>query len=412
MKMKPMVMTCLLILAGSGPSLWAERVNTVSGSVNVVAGLDDNPRVSGLQFADTAQGYKSNWGLYPSLQLDSRGARSLFNLNYAFGLNRMDTDLDLDSESHSVGLGWRYDGAKWTFSLTEQLRKSPDFAAFNQFQGIVFTPEGVFFDYEAVALRRDSYQNNASLQIDRRIGPRSSLTFGVGHSLRNFEAAPQFQRRLSDQNQFSGNFGWDRQLTSRTSLNTRYQFTHFDFDAGVYPDARSHDINLGFTVQVNPTVRFNLSAGPSYTEQIGSDLSYWGYNAQVGVSKNFEKRFVSAYYSRRNGASVGIGALSRTQRLGFGFGQELARRLTADFGVSLYDTQRVFTNTVDLRGLQGSLILNLEMHRRVFLSVGASYTSQEEDSDFPELNLSGINDLDRRRFWVSIRFDAPEFWRF
>lgn len=412
MKHRFSVPAVVLAMAASMNLLTAERINQVSATVNTVAAADDNPSVTGLRLDQIEDGYRFTWGLYPSLQLQSKGARSLFDLNYAFGLTRVDSDLDLDSESHTAGMGLQFESAKWTVSLREQFRKSPDFSAFNEFRGIVFTPDGVFFDYETVALRRDSFENSASLQVDRRLGPRSSLTFGVGHTLRDYDRDPRFARRLGDQQQFTGNLGWDRQLSARTTLNTGYQFSHFDFETGTYPDARSYGVNTGFSVQINPTVSARISVGPSYTEQVGGDLNYWGYNANANISKSFENQFVSAYYSRRSGASIGIGGLSRTQQLGFGFNQSLNRRISADFGFSLYKTQRVFANTVDLKGLRSSLVLNFELHRQLLFNVGASYSSQEEDSDFPELNLSGISDLDRRRFWVSLRYVLPDLWRF
>ncbi len=412
MRRNVLAIALLLSLGAAGRQVFGERTNQVSASVNVVAGVDDNPVVSGLRPDQLSDSYFFNWGLYPTLRLQSRGARSIFDANYAFGLDRFNTDLDLNSESHGLGLGWQLDTGKWKLGLRNQFRKSPDFTAFNIFQGIVFTPQGVFFDYDTVALRRDSYENTATFSLDRRVGARSSLNFGLGHSLRNYERDERFQRRLADQNQFTGHVGWDRELSSRTSLEARYQFTHFDFQGGVYRDGRSHDLSLGLRFQLAPTVRMYLAAGPSYTQEVGGDLSFWGYNARIGVTKAFETRFVSAYYDRRNGASIGLGSLSRTQRLSFGFSQALGRRVAADFGLSLYETERVFSNPIDMRGLQSSLVFSFELQRYLFFSIGGSYTSQEENADLPELNLSGIYDLDRRRAWVSLRFEMPNLGRF
>jgi hypothetical protein len=412
MRRDVLTVAVLLSLMGAGREVVGERTNQLSAGVNAVAGVDDNPVVSGLRPDQLSDTYYFNWGVYPTLRLESRGARSTFDLNYAFGLNRVNTDLDLDSESHGLGLGWQMDTGKWRVELRNQFRKSPDFTSFNIFQGILFTPQGVFFDYDTVAVRRDSYENTATLSLDRRLGAKSWLNFGLGHSLRNYERDERFQRRLADQSQFTGHVGWERELSARTTLDARYQLTHFDFQGGVYRDGRSHDLSLGLNVQLAPTVRLNLGAGPSYTEEIGGGLSFWGYNARVGITKAFETRFISAYYDRRNGASIGLGSLSRTQRLGFGFSQALGRRFVADFSLSLYETQRVFSNPIDLRGLQSSLAFSFELQRHLLFSVGASYTSQEENADLPELNLSGIYDLDRRRAWVSLRLVIPDLGRF
>ncbi|MFZ0428089.1 MAG: hypothetical protein WAO20_08220, partial [Acidobacteriota bacterium] len=290
---------CLAVVAGClALPLMAERVNTMSSTTDVVGGVDNNPAVSGLQLNRLSGDYYANWGLYPSLRWDSTGPRSQFNLNYAFGLNRVqdtyinDTRVNLNSESHAAGAGWTLDTEKVSVQFSDNFRKSPDFGTFNLFQGILFTPEGMFFDYQTVALRRNSYENTADLSLDYRVAERSYFTFGGGHSFRQYEKNDLFQRRLPDQQRMYGNLGYRRDLTGQTSFETRYQANYFTFKSGVYQDTINHDLSLGLNHQFAPTVRMSLLAGPSYARQAGTGFNYWGYNASANISKQFEKEFV------------------------------------------------------------------------------------------------------------------------
>jgi hypothetical protein len=67
---------------------------------------------------------------------------------------------------------------------------------------------------------------------------------------------------------------------------------------------------------------------------------------------------------------------------------------------------------VDLQGVTGSLVLNFMLQRHIFLNAGVNYSKQNEKTDIPELGLGGRNDFDRNRFFVSLRFDLPDFARF
>jgi hypothetical protein len=406
------VAASLVVLLATVGSVLAQRINRFSAEVDSVAAVDDNPQISGLRADRLIDDYTFTWGLYPTLRLDSRGASSQLDLFYSFGLNRVDTDLDFDSESHAAGIAWTLSRPRYSMRLSNQYRRSPDFATFNFFRGITFTPEGVFFDYETLALRRTSHNNNAAWGLDYRVGARSLMTFGLGHSLRQYDQDPLFSRRITDQRQYAGDFGFRREVTGRSSFDTRYRFSYFDYESGIYHDARNHDMTLGVNHQITPTVSMRLGAGPSYTDQAGGDFSFWGYNAEVSLSKRFEKEFVSFYYRRDNAASIGVGSVSKTHRLGFGFTKSFTRRFTSNFGLSLYETQRLFDNRFDLRGLQSSLVFSFLLTRNLFLNLGAGYQSQEETAHVDELNLFGRYDLDRRRAFVSLRFALPEFWRF
>lgn len=410
-----LLVTALSFLAAP---LLAERVNTLSATADVVAGADNRPTASGLQADQLDKSYHLTSGIYPNLQLDSLGAHSQFTLQYAFGYNRVEdtylngTKINLNSESHSAGLGWTLDTERLSVSLNDRFRKSPDFGTFQLFQGIVFTPEGMFFDYQTVGLRRNSYSNSADLDLDYRIGERSHLKVGAGHSFREYEKNELFRQRLPNQQRMFGTAGLSWDLTNQTSFDTDYRGTYFKYQSGTYNDGVSHDLSLGLTHQFTPRLSMSLKAGPSYTRQIGTTLDYWGYNGSVNISQQFEREFVNFFYRHQNGASIGIGSISKTDRLGFGFKHIFAQTLSADFGLSAFKTQRALDNPVDMKGVDASLVFGWLMSQHISLNVGANYRNQKETTTLVEIIPSGLYTYDRRRFFVSLRFDLPDFWRF
>lgn len=381
----------------------AERIYSFSTLFDAVGALDDNPRVSGFGTQRTADEYVLNYGFYPSLTFGSEGARSNLELTYAFGLNRIDTDLDLDSESHSVDGAWNFQATrKLAVSFSDSFTKSPDFTSFNLFRGIVFTPEGAFLDYETVALQRDSFANTARLNFDYQYSPRSSFAFGVGHSLRDFENSDSF---LRDQQRFTGHFQYTRALTPHTRWTLGYNLFQYEFE-GAFQDGRNHDVAFGISHQATPTVSLNLSGGPSYAEFPGAEdnqSGFLGYNASFMVHKEFERERISLAYRRRNTAAIGIGGLVKTNSVSFNFDRSLGSRAGINAGLTFLDTDRTLSQPQIEQSLQGSLIWRFMLTDNWSINAGASYQTQEGLDAF---------DLERRRFFVSLRFALPDFWRF
>lgn len=401
----PAAMALLFFLAMPSAA-HAQRQNTVGTSVSLIGSVDDNPQVSGIRsVAELERDFRMVYGVYPSIWLHSLGRGSSLELKYDFGLNQVDSELDLDSQSHGASAFFETRlGRRANLSIANDFRKSPDFTTFNFFRGIVFSPEGAFFDFETVALRRDSYENTATVNVDYQTGSKSYLEFGFGHSLGRFDEDPFFQQRLADQDRFLGSIHYRREMSRQTSWNLGYRAAHFDFRRE-FSDGRTHDMSLGLRHLLSPTVRLIASAGPSYTESLGGDgfNDFLGYHADFSVSKSFEDDEVTLSYRRQNGASVGIGSLSKTQRLGFGVTHSLGRDSTLKFGLSLYETERIFDNPFDTRGLDASLVWSYLLTPNVSVSVGGNYRAQE-GNDFL--------DFDRRRVFTSLRFQLPDFWRF
>ena len=214
MKLKAALILGVVAVLMVAPSV-ADRRNFFGASLDITGGIDNNPTVSGLGQGALAGDWRWTYGAYPTLQFNSFGPRSQFGLSYSYGYNGVESDLDLNSQSHSAGLNWAFKSERLDVTLRTDFRKAPDFSTFNFFRGILFTPEGIFFDYETVALRRDSYNNNAALNLTYRTGEQTSMSFNAGHSFRQYEDSLVGSSRLPDQNQLRAGTSYIRHLNDR-----------------------------------------------------------------------------------------------------------------------------------------------------------------------------------------------------
>jgi hypothetical protein len=403
------VVLTLLILS---PATYAERKNTLSGEVSAVGAVDDNPRVSGLHGNITGDGtFLGTWGLYPSLALNSQGPRSLFTLSYSLGMNRVESDLELNSESHSAGVSFQADlSQKVKLKISESFILSPDFTSFNLFRGVFFTPEGVFFDYDQVALRRKSYMNSAAVGIAYEMSPRSSLSVDVKHSLRDYQEDERFRHYLSSQNRFNAGLRYTRNISERTSWNVGYSASQYIFRH--YGNTRSHAAFLGLARELRPTVHLRMSAGPSYVEPTSGwtaevpgrhQGSYFGWSGDASLSKIFRTNQLTLFYRRGSGISSGLGSISDSQTAGLNFAQMLGRKLRFSSAVSAYEHLGRLDNPYNTRGYSGTAVLNFLVRTDVSVDVGASYYNQRGHQYY---------DLDRRRAFVSLRLLIPEALKF
>ena len=94
---------------------------------------------------------------------------------------------------------------------------------------------------------------------------------------------------------------------------------------------------------------------------------------------------ISVYYNHRNGASIGVGSISKTDRAGFNFNKSLGEITTLTIGISAYNTRRVLDNVFDLKGYSASAVIGFNLTRYWMLNFGAGYHKQEEDSPLSDI---------------------------
>jgi len=188
-----------IILIGATLPAFAERIYTVGTAINAVASLDTNPDNLSF-FRSQNSNFSTLYGLYPSISLNSTGLRSSVQLSYALGLSQSITERGRPSESHSFSGGFNTSLTQnLGLSFSNSFTRSADLTTFKVLRGIILTPEGLLFDFDTIALLRNSYANNASLGLDYALSSDSSLSFGVGHSIRYFDEGPDITNRLSNQ---------------------------------------------------------------------------------------------------------------------------------------------------------------------------------------------------------------------
>lgn len=386
----------------------AERVNTIGVSAGIIASADDRPYLEGFTATTDADEYFFVGSFFPSISLNSRGPASMFTLSYGFGMNRVNSDLDLNTESHSVSLAWNAAlGERATFQLSNNFRKSPDIDSFNLFRGIVETPEGYFLDFDTVAQQRNSYWNSTSAELGITTGQHSSIIFSGGVSFRNYEDLPDFQQQ--DQIRANAGIGYSHDMTERTSINTGYDFRYWEYYGGA-SSANSHNIGFGLNHRFSPTFSLDLSAGPSYVVFGHGDEFFenkTGYNARARLVKRVEKHLFGLDVSKRSAESFGVGGLARTWDAGLTYSREF-ERILVNASVRYFDTETLSERGYSPEGVYSMLSFGLKLTRNLMFELGGSYRKQNTDSSEGE---SLYGDYDRKRVYVSIRFNFPELWR-
>jgi len=369
----------VLILSAAGGTLSAERVNTIGVNAGIIASVDDRPYVEGYTPASSSDEYFFVGSFFPQVTLASRGPASLFSLNYTFGMDKVSSDQNLDSKSHAVGLEWNASlGPKSTFRLSNNFRMTPDFDSFNLFRGIVETPDGYFFDFDTVALHRDSYWNSTSAEIGVRVGENSSLIFSGGYSFKNYENTEGF--RNENQVRTDAGIKLSRDISEKTSWNTEYDFRYWEYYGGA-SSAYGHNLGFGLTHKFTPTLSLNLSAGPAYVVYTGSNESFdnkTGYNVELSLRKRIEKHLFNISYSERSAATFGGGSLTKTRDAGLEYSREF-QWVMVNGSIRYFNIESLYETDYSPEGVFTTLSLGFKATRNLIFEVGGSYRKQEDD---------------------------------
>lgn len=402
-------------------TILAQRSTQVTGTVDVGGAIDDNPFVDRTGLSQvTSRDF--GWALtaYPNIGIVSSTARSKLVLDYTFGLEQYESTLDLKSESHRVGARYEADlNARWRFHVDDSYTRSPDFTSFLAFRGVILTPQGILFDFAPAVLRREGFQNSADLGFDWAGSSRSSLSFDVRHSYRQYDQVPGFDS-YSNYQTYGARAEFKNRTSARTAWTVGYNVNQFTFDR--YDSARNHDLSLGIERELSSSVSVHLKAGPSYaqalqvrntsqivvtgtnaTEREALRESFLGYNVDFGIRKSSARTTVGLFYRRDNGMNSGIGSVSTAHTLGLDFSRKLGRRLTTRLTAIGYDYAHQFDNPYDQRGIATTLQVDFVFTRYSALTFGGSYQTQESGYVY--------SDLERRRLFFSIRFFFYDFFK-
>jgi len=398
----------ILLCSGLSMDVSAERINTVGVSGGIIASADDRPYVGGLSLGSDSDEVFFVGSFFPRISLNSRGPASLFSVYYGFGMNRVNSDLDLDTESHSVGMEWNAAlGSRGSFSLTSNFRKSPDIDSFTVFSGIVEAPDGYFFDFDTVALQRDSYWSSTSAALGLELSERSELEFFGGFSFKNYEDLAEF--RQEDQVRSHGGINYSRDITERTSWYTGYEIRYWEYFSGA-SSAYSHNADFGVRYRFSPSLTLNLSAGPAYVVYAGNQGVFdneTGYNVRAVLAKRIERHLFSLSYNERSAATYGAGGIVKSRDAGLSYSRDF-ERILLNASVRYFKTESLFEAGYSPEGVFSMASLGFKLARSLMLEVGGSYRKQDDNNSDVGFRYA---DYDRKRVFFSIRFNFPELWR-
>ena len=392
---------CLVILSlfvGIAGTIRAERKYTAGLQTDFASGGTNRLGSGNFELGGLAPFY----AVYPSFEFKSIGPHSRLDFNYAFGLDRYVNEHQFNSESHSMGTSLTLAASqKVRLKFSDTFQATPDITSFNVVRGVLFTSSAPVFLYDPIALHRNSLSNDASATVEYELSPKSMLSFGAQHTFRVYDEIASLPGGLSDQYRLRGIVGYTRKVDEHRSLSLEYSTSYSDYSD--FENVRTQDLSLGYSGQLSPSVSLRLSAGPSYTESLDSDRSYPGYNASIRIQKSIRSNQVSLHFVHRTGDSTGLGSVSDTDNAGLGFNWLLGRRVTLNFDASAFQGRQRFDNPFNLRGISGTGGLAFMLSRTWTLAAGALYQRQED---------TALQDVESKRIYVSLRYRAPELWRF
>jgi hypothetical protein len=287
-------------------------------------------------------------------------------------------------------------------NLAESFELTPDLTTLNVSRGVVASPEGFQYLFYPTAARSSSQTNTATASLDCRVGEKSALSFGASHSLRNYDDSnPLFLGRLSDQQRVEANIIYTRKSSERSTWGLDYASTYYgfhDFDSSL-----THRLSVRYTHELSPSLFLLATAGNSFVEALSSNKSYAGYNASLTLQKLVKPNILSFYYTRSSGEGTGLGSVSDTNRGGFALVREFRRKTSLTLDISAFESRGRLDNPYRTRGASGSATIGVALNKSLSLNFGGQYQRYDQVAIF------GFEEM---RVFTSLRFRAPELWRF
>jgi len=386
-----------LLLAAS-TQLYGQK--TLGASVDVVGGLDSNPQLSFPLLGPTGQSSERTlfYGVYPAISLESRGARSVFNARYAFGWNRLDTELPTESKSHSAGVTFSTPiGARWNLDLEESYSMSDDLQTFYALRGVSLVGEDLVYVFAPTGARLTYRTNRASVSAKRAFSERSTLSFTGQHTLRGYDQAAA---ALTDQQSTTGSIAYARRLNERLSWSAEYSVTYHLFDD--FNNALVNVVRAGLTNELarGTTVRFTI--GPSFVTDPDASGKFTSYEATASLEQKVKENNFTLAFSQDNGNVTGLGSISKTRRATLGFNRALGRRVNVFADATGFDSTGILDNTIDTRGLSASANMGFSLTTKLSVQGGVSYQRYTRPSDF---------ESSQKRVFASLRYSLPSLLR-
>jgi hypothetical protein len=153
---------------------------------------------------------------------------------------------------------------RWTLTLIDELRYTPELAFGNiGFGGISTTigvPIGLPFSSDQTILNAFGQRltNASAAQVDLRVTPRSSLTFSGGYSELYF-----FDQDLLNSTEMNVQAGYNYLLTKNDSVGVSYVYGGYRY-SNFAQSIDTHSALLSYGRRITGRLAFQIAAGPEY----------------------------------------------------------------------------------------------------------------------------------------------------
>ena len=378
-----------------------QRKYVVGTSLDLAAGATNRLTSTGV-VSNQNQPLFLFYGAFPTITMASTGARSLLNASYSYGLNRSKSQQSFGQHSHSASLNFSTPlTSQLGISFTDSFQSTSDAASFNALRGVTANPPSPFVFYP-VAAQILSRTNSSNAGVNYRFSDRSSVGLNVSHHLRTYGTNGQnvFSGALLNQQNISVAATYNWQASQRETWTVAYTSGYATFKN--FENAYSDTAHMGYSNEIRPDLRFNLTVGLASVKSQGTLGSYIGYNTSVNLQKTLQANSLSLFYTQTSGQSSGLGSVSDTRIAGFAWNHK-TRTVTEFADISFFDTKGLLGNSFNARGLTAAANIGMPLSRRWSLQGGGQYQHYNRKSAFG---------FTQKRLFVSLRYSEPTLWSF
>jgi hypothetical protein len=254
------------------------------------------------------------YGAYPSINIVSTGASSVFDASYAFGINQTESSTKLHNNSHALSINLSGSlSQNWRLTFADSFNLTDDSGTFNAFRGVTPLPDDSPFVFEPTAFNISSRTNSARVNADYSLSDKSTVTVSATHNRRDYENVG-IDRNLSDQQGASLTVGFRRRIGQRETWSASYAGSYLDFET--FPNYFTHKGQTSYSISVAGRLAFDLSVGIADSQNRRSGERYIGYDASARLTKAWAIDSLSVFYQQNTGSSSGLGSISDVRRTG------------------------------------------------------------------------------------------------
>jgi hypothetical protein len=390
--------TLVLILVTAVHVNAQERKFTIGPRLDLVAGGGNEPNLIGLQ---QSNGLYSE--VYPALEMRSTGEGDAISASYAFGYHRTITGSPYNSKSHVASVAYSTTlSPAWKLNVSDSFQMTSDLIGFNSTRGDISPIGGSSFLFAPVSTGRSTRTNTAAMGAEYRWSGKSTLSFNAANSVLNYGDNTGFNGVLSNQQRLSTTVTYAQRVSQRSSWTAGYTGTVVTFQD--FDTTTTHAASLGYLQQLGHDLTLQVSGGPSYVQSGQLSNNYTGYNSAASLQQVIKKKnTMSVYYSYLTGSSSGLGSVSDTRSAGFGWTRLVGREMTVYANLSAFDSKSRSGNIYNTRGFSAAATFGMPITRELSLNAGGQYQQYDQSSPF------GFN---QKRIFISLRYNAPELWKF